>query len=365
MGEKIALIDTVKKPFYDEMLARISSIIDPAKIDYIISNHAEMDHTGALLQTIRSVKPEKVIASIKGAEALLKHYGPELKIQPVKSGDSLDLGTVHLMFEETRMVHWPDSMVTYMPEDKILFSQDAFGMHLASSERFADQIDSSVLYREAATYFANILMPLVVPISSRLDALTKTGWKFDIIAPDHGPIWRQNVSWIVNNYTQWLQRKPTNKAVIVFGTMWESTELMARAISDGLIEGGVRVSLMSVDKCFRSDVAAEVLDAGALFVGSPTLNNNIFPSVMDVLTYLKGLRPKNLIGAAFGSHGWSGEAPEQIAEVLRSMKVEMPEPPLKITYVPQENELIQCREFGIRMAKKLNNYIESYKNNRG
>ena len=352
MGDKVVLIDTVKAPFEGEMMARIASLIDPKRIDYIVSNHSEMDHTGCLRNTIRAVEPEKVFASAMGAKAIYEHFGMK-DIRAVADGESLDLGNMKLTFLETRMLHWPDSMVTYLDADKILFSQDGFGMHLAGGGRFADEIDEGILRNEAARYFANILMPFAPLVTKLLARIENLGIEISIIAPDHGPIYRENVGWITDLWGGFAEQKPTKKAVVLYDTMWGSTDRMARSIADGLIEGGASVELRRITASHRSDVATDILEAGALIVGSPTLNNNIFPPLADAMIYLKGLKPKNLIGAAFGSYGWSGEAVGHLEKMLEEMKVELVHEGIKIKYVPTDSDLSRCREMGIAIAEKL------------
>jgi len=353
MADKITLVDTVKAPFKEEMLARIASVIDSARIDYIISNHSEMDHSGCLPQVIDAVKPEKVFASIMGAKTLGDHFHMDQEIVAVKDGESLSLGNLNLTFLETRMLHWPDSMITYLAEDELLFSQDAFGMHLASGRRFADEIEDWLLEYEAAKYYANILLPFSPLITKLLERVAQLGLVIKTIAPDHGPIWRKETSRMPELYARWAAQKPTRKAVVVYDTMWQSTALMGRAIVEGLVAGGAIAKLMPLESCHRSEVVTEVLDAGALLVGSPTINNNMFPTVADLLAYLKGLKPQKLIGAAFGSYGWSGEAVEQIREILEAMKVNLVAEGLRIKYVPDEAALAQCVSLGISMAKRL------------
>ena len=353
MGDKITLVDTVKKEFYDEMMLRISSVVDPEKIDYIISNHSEMDHSGCLPKAIKKIKPEKVYASLMGQRALVNHFQFDPKmITVVGDGDTIDMGGRNISFVETRMCHWPDSMVSYLHEDKLLFSQDAFGMHLASFERFADEIDREILYYEGAKYFANILMHLSGVIEKTLDKVGGLGLEFDMIAPDHGPIWRtpEDIQYVLNNYVKWAAQKPTDKAIVLYDTMWESTEKMARAIGDGLNAKGMKAKLMKASTCHRSDVIAELLDAGALVVGSPTINNNIFPSLGDMMVYIKGLKPRNLIGAAFGSFGWSGEAPRHLHSMMEDMGINMVAGPQRINYVPDDADLAECADLGERVA---------------
>lgn len=359
LADKITLIDAVKAPFKDELLARIASIIDPEDISYIISNHSEMDHSGCLPEVIEAVKPEKVFASRVGVNTLYAQLHTDYGILPLKDGDALSLGNLNLSFVETKMLHWPDSMMTYLVEDNLLFSQDGFGMHLASGERFADEINDDILEHEAGKYYANILLPFSNLVIRLLDKVEKLGIKIDIIAPDHGPIWRQDIGRMLEFYSKWAAQKPTNKAVIVYDTMWESTATMARAISEGLAAGGTNVKLAPLKACHRSEVVAEILDAGALLVGSATMNNNMLPPVADVLTYLKGLKPRNLIGAAFGSYGWTGEAVGQINDILNAMKVELVSDGIKTRYVPDGDVLKQCFDLGTHVAAELTKICDS------
>ncbi|HPS93591.1 MAG TPA: FprA family A-type flavoprotein, partial [Deltaproteobacteria bacterium] len=302
---------------------------------------------------IREVSPEKVFASQVGAKTLKEHFAVEDEIVAVKDGEGLSLGNMNLSFMETRMLHWPDSMFSYLKEEKILFSQDAFGMHLATDERFADESRQDVLEYEAATYYANILLPYSPLILKLLDRVASSGLDIRIVAPDHGPVWRKDLPRALGLYRIWAEQEPTDKAVVLYHTMWHSTEHMARAIEEGLLAGGARVKVMSMGSFHRSDVVYETLDAGALVVGSSTLNNNMLPAMADVLTYLKGLRPKNLIGAAFGSYGWSGEAPSQIHDMLAEMKVTPVGEPIKARYVPDRDALLKCFELGKTMAEQL------------
>jgi flavorubredoxin len=353
LGEKVALIDTVKAPFQHELMARIASVIDPGRIDYVVSNHAEMDHSGCLPQVAARVKPEKVFASKMGLRALEAHFHDGVEVVEAADGQELDLGDCRLVFFETKMCHWPDSMVSYLREDELLFSQDAFGMHLASGERFDDELPDTLLAHEAAKYYANILLPLSGFVEKALAKLAGSGLSFRTIAPDHGPIWRKDAGGIVASYARWARQERVNKAVVVYDTMWQSTGVMARAIADGLSAGGSAVQVLPLSGAHRSDVATELLDAGALVVGSPTINGQIFPTVADVLCYLKGLRPKGLIGAAFGSFGWGGEAAKLLAGELDQMGVEQVAEPMKVKYVPDAAAVERCRELGLQLAAAL------------
>ena len=357
MADEITLIDTVKAPFMDEMLSRIKSVVDPSQIKYIISNHSEMDHTGCLPQMIDLIKPKKVFASAIGTKTLKELFHDQREITAVKNGETISLGNMELTFMETRMIHWPDSMFTYLAKDQLLFSQDAFGMHLATQERFADELPAANLEYEAATYYANIVLPYSPIVLKVLDKVMATGWSIKIFAPDHGPIWRKELDGIIELYKKWALQKPTAKAVVVYGTMWHSTEKMARAISEAIAGAGIGVKLLSMNETHRSEVVYEVLNAGALIVGSPTLNNNILPQMADVMTYLKGLKPANLIGAAFGSYGWSGESVKALEGLLKEMKVEIAADAVSVKNVPDSGVLERCSELGRTIAAELKRKI--------
>ncbi len=351
--KKTVLIDTTKKAFLDELLSRIASVMDPGKIDIIVSNHAEMDHSGCLPEVAALVKPEKILASEPGVQALAGHFGPDLKVQAVKDGEALDLGGLTLRFTATRMLHWPESMVTWSPEERILFAQDIFGSHLATCERFDDQVDESLLDWEAAKYFANILMPYAVIVAKGVEKLKSLGVKWKILATDHGPLWRSRIEDILENYLLWSEQRPTKKAVVLYETMWGSTEKMARAVAAGLIEGGASPKVMPLSGSHRSDVATEVLQAGALLVGAPTINAGMYPSLADTLTYLQSLKPKNLVGAVFGSYGWGPVGVKQAQANLAVMKVETVAEPLAVKFVPTPEDLMKCRDLGLKVARTL------------
>lgn len=359
LADKVTLIDTVKPPFKEEFLQRISSIIDPRQIKYIISNHSEKDHSGSIPAMIELIKPEKVITSVRGVENLSSHFHLHNVFSAVKDGESLSLGNMSLTFYETPMLHWPESQICYLKEERILFSQDGFGMHLATSERFDDQIDFNIMKEEASKYFANILLPYSPLVLKLIERIKKLGLSFDILAPAHGPIWRKYIPEIIKFYQEWALQKPTTKAIIIYDTMWHSTEKMAQVIGEGIVAGGGSVKILSMKTSHRSDIVTELLDAGALIVGSPTLNNNLLPTIADILTYIKGLKPKNLIGAAFGSYGWSGESIKQINNLLYEIGVELIGDGIAAKWVPEEDTLTKCFQLGLEIANQLKSKIKT------
>lgn len=350
LDEKIALIDAVKKEYADQLLSRISQIVDPARIDYVISNHTEMDHTGALAQVMQAVGSNTpLVCSRMGHKNLSAHFRNAWNYQTVQSQDVLSLGSRTLSFLETRMLHWPDSMFTYLAEDKILFSSDAFGQHYAGPEKYDDELGEAVM-PHARKYFANILLPYSDLILKLLEQVGRMGLEIRMICPDHGVIWRKQPEKIIEAYDLWSRQVPEKKALVVYDTMWHSTEKMAEAIVAGFIEAGVRARPIHIRSSHRSDIMAELMDARAIVVGSPTLNNGLFPTVSDFLTYMKGLRPKNRIGAAFGSYGWSGEAVKIVGRELEDARIQLADSGLKIAYVPDSEQLKQCADFGKKIA---------------
>lgn len=359
LGDKPILIDTVKEPFCPEMMARISSVIEPQKIAYIISNHAEMDHSGCLPQTIAAIQPEQVFASNMGVRALKAHFHFDIAIDAVDCQQTLTLGNSQFKFIETRMLHWPDSMFTYFVNDGVLFSQDGFGMHLAiqPQQLFADQNERKIMRYEAAKYFANIILPYSALVTKLLVAFSDLHLDVKLLAPDHGPLWRTaaDIDWIMELWRVWALQQRMQKAVIVYATMWDSTAKMAAAIAEGLHAEKVTAKLMPLATSHRSDVITELLEAGALIVGSPTINKQMFPTVADILCYLRGLKRQHLIGQAFGSYGWNGEAIEQIQTELQNMGVELVAEPVKVQYVPDDHCLQLCDDLGKEVARRLKN----------
>ncbi|OGR28565.1 MAG: MBL fold metallo-hydrolase [Desulfobacterales bacterium RIFOXYA12_FULL_46_15] len=353
LGEKNILIDTVKEKFSDELISNISKIINPENIDIVISNHTEMDHSGAIPKVLSLIGEEKPLYCSKmGAKNLKSHFNRDFNFKVVGTGDELKIGNRTFSFLETRMLHWPDSMFTYFKEGGILFSSDAFGQHYAGDKFFDDEIGDEII-PHARKYYANILLHFSPRVQALLKDVAKMNLKLNMICPDHGIIWRDNPSKIIGAYDKWSRQEPAKKVVIIFDSMWESTTKMARSITSGIESEDVHVRLMNTRKWHRSDIMTEIIDAGAIAVGSPTLNNSIFPVIADVMTYIKGLRPQNKIAVAFGSYGWSGEAVNILNREFAEMKLDIIDEGVKVQYVPDEDDLNRCFDLGVKIAKTL------------
>ncbi|MDP8229694.1 MAG: FprA family A-type flavoprotein [Candidatus Gorgyraea atricola] len=342
IDEKIVLVDTVKHYLFDEMLERIKKIVDPAKIDYIISNHTEMDHSGGLPRMMEIAKNATLVCSPNGAKGLKRHFKKDWDFKVVNSGDSINIGKRNLKFVCVPMVHWPDSMVTYVSEEKLLLSNDAFGQHIASDERFVDELKWDIIKEEAAKYYANIVLPYGQQVQKALEVVGSLD--IDMIAPSHGLIWRKKLKNIIDFYKKWSTNTCDKKAVIVYDTMWHSTEKMAHTIENAFKEKGINCTMKSLLTDHISDIMAEVLEAKYICVGSPTLNNGIMPTVSAFLTYMKGLAPKNRVGFAFGSYGWGGQSIGEIEKIFEACKFEQPLKGLKIQYIPDDKELEELKQ---------------------
>ena len=336
IDEKITLVDTVKSSMTCELIKRISSIVDPSKIDYIVVNHVEMDHSGALPEIMKLAPNAKIITSPNGSRGLEAHYRANWDYQIVKSGDSVNIGSRNIDFILTPMVHWPDNMVAYIPEEKILFSNDGFGQHLASSERFDDEYPVETIFAEAKKYYANIVLPYGVQVQGVLKAVE--GLNIEIIASSHGIIWRKHIDKIIEGYKAWSSNEVEKKVVIVYDSMWGSTKVMADAIYGAFESKGYKIVKKNLQKEHMSDIMTDIITAEYICVGSPTLNNNLLPGVAGFLSYLRGLAPKKRKAIAFGSFGWGGQSIDQVAEVLESSGFEVIEK-IKQKYIPSEEDL--------------------------
>jgi flavorubredoxin len=354
LDQKTVLVDTVRHTFGKELLRNVNDVISPEKIDYIIVNHVEMDHSSALPMMAEKAHNAMIIASQKGKEAIIAHYGDNFKIQTVKTGDELKLGDRTLKFVEAPMLHWPDSMFTYVVPDKILMPNDAFGQHLASSQRFDDEVDEHVLMEEATKYYANILMPFGSLITRKIQEVSQMGVAPAIIAPSHGIIWRSNPSRIVNAYLKWSEGKSRNKISIVYDTMWGSTDKMAMAIGEGAISKDVEVKMLKLRATDLTEVVTQILDSKAVIVGSPTLNNQMFPTLGYFLTYITGLKPKGKLWSFFGSYGWGGGAVRGMTEMAQKAGFEVHQPGIEVKYIPSAEDLEKCFELGQQIATESN-----------
>lgn len=353
IDDKVTLIDGVYGPFAGEMIGKIREIVPVEKIENIVVNHIEPDHSGALPELLKLCPKAKLYGTAKCKEGLQKQYFGNWDLQVVKTGDKLNIGKRTLTFIEAPMIHWPDSMFTYCAEEELLFPNDAFGQHYATSERFDDETDQCALMDETAKYFANILWPLSAIIARKIEEIQKLSLPIKMIAPSHGIIWRKDPAKAINAYLSWTKNETKRKAVIIYETMWGSTGMMARAIADGLIGAGVAVRLFDAATSDRTEVANQMLDAKAFVIGSSTHDNDMLPSIASFLELLKGFKPKGRIAAVFGSCGWAGGAITEIEKVLGEGGIELAAPSISVKYVPDGKELDLCRNLGAELAKKI------------
>ena len=350
VDEKVCLVDAVKAPFAEEFIDRIKSIIDPSKIDYIVVNHVEPDHSSALPQLMAVAPNAKVVLTAHGKTEVLKYYQQEYDFMVVKEGDSISLGQRNLSFIPLPMIHWPDSMACYLDGDNILFSNDAFGQHLCTSKRFDDEVDMYLALEEAGKYYANILMPFNKLVARALPKIKALDIK--IIAPSHGICWRGGIEEIFEKYEKWSNNNNDDKVIIVYDSMWGATEKMARMILDGVASTGVDASLYRVNKTELSEVMAQLLEAKGIIIGSSTHNNSVLKTIGGFLTYLQGLKPTGKLCSSFGAYGWAGGADKTLAEVLAKTDMEV-EPGLFVKWTPDKVEIDKCFEFGVAFGEKI------------
>jgi anaerobic nitric oxide reductase flavorubredoxin len=353
IDKKVALVDTVQHSFADEMIERIKEIVDPSKIDYIIANHVESDHSGSIAEILKLAPNATVVGTANCQKGLEKHYFGNWKFQTVKTGDTLSLGERTLTFLEATMLHWPDSMFTYIEKDALLLPNDGFGQHLATSKRFDDEVDQNILMWEAAKYYANILWPYSTLVTRKIEEVQKLGLKINMIAPSHGIIWRTDPMKIVKAYLKWAAGEAEKKVMIVYDTMWESTEKMAKAMLEGISSEGVEATLYRLPFSDEGDIIGELLETKGLLVGSATINNGVLPTVAPFLREMEGLRPRNKLAAAFGSYGWGGGATAAIEKSLKGAGMELAAPAMTVNWVPDKDELQKCYEYGREFAKKI------------
>ncbi len=356
VDEKIALIDSVKHPFADVLLKRISEIVDLSKIDYVISNHTEPDHSSSLPVIMSKLKPgTPLYCSPNGAKGLKRHYKEDWNFVEVRTGDTLDLGSRSLSFLETPMLHWPDSMMTFDESTGVLFSMDGFGQHLATAQRYDDEVNYDVLMYEAGKYYSNILTLFARVAVKTLTRVKESGLleKIRILAPSHGVIWRKHVGDIVQKYLDWSTGVADDRVLIIYDTMWKSTEKLALAMLEGVEREGMDAKLIRLTDNDKSDIMADVLSSKGLLIGSPTLNNNVFPKVAEFMIYMRGLRPLEKLGAAFGSYGWGGGATRFIKDEMEQAGIKVYEKDFRVKYVPDPEELVKAEEFGKEFARAV------------
>ncbi len=351
--EKTVLIDAVLGAFSRDFIEKIKSVVPPEKIDYIVVNHVEPDHTQALPEIMMLCPKAKIYCTQKCKEGLFRYYYGDWDFQIIKTGDELKLGRRTLKFIEAPMIHWPDSMFTYCPQEELLLPNDAFGQHYATSQRFDDEVSECELMDEAQKYYGNILWPLGTVILKKIEEIQKMNIPVKMIAPSHGIIWRKDPLKIINAYISWAKNTVKPKVVIVYETMWGSTEKMAKKIVDGLLESGIEVKLFDVAISDRSEIIKEMLEAKGFIFGSSTHDNDMLPGIAGFLEFLKGLKPKNRVTAVFGSFGWAGGAAKEIEGVLKEAGLEIAQESLGLVYAPDPADLNRCFDFGKAFASKI------------
>lgn len=353
IDEKITLIDTVKDYLFDEMISRIKEIIDPEKIDYVISLHTEMDHSGSVPKIMKFAKNAKLFASPNGVKGLKKHFHSLENIEACTEGSVLKLGKYSLTFYLEQMIHWPDNMAAYLNEEDIIFSSDAFGQHIASGFRWDDEYPYEILFHQLAKYYANIVLPYGARVTDFVNRAI-AGKNVKYVCPAHGIMFRGHIKELLASYTKWMTGETINKAIIVYDSMWHSTEAMANALQRGLEDNGVVSELRNLNYNHISNIMTDILEAKIIAIGSPTLNNNMMPTVASFTTYMKGLSPHNRTGFAFGSYGWSGEGVSQVDNMLKSLKEwSVPFQAKKVQYIPTKEDLEEMYNIGVSLANSV------------
>lgn len=352
---KTALIDTVWQPYDREFVARLKEEIDLKQIDYIIANHGEIDHSGALPELMREIPNTPIYCTANGARILKAHYHEDWNFVTVKTGDSLNLGDSSLVFVEAPMLHWPDSMFTYMTSENVLFSNDAFGQHYASELLYNDLVDQAELKREALKYYANILTPFSLLVTKKINEVLSLNLPVSMICPSHGVIWRDDPTQIVKQYLEWADSYQENQITLVYDSMWESTRAMAEAIMRGIqqTDKSVTLKLFNAAKEDKNDIIAEIFKSTAVLIGSSTINNGILHSIGGLLEMIRGLKFMGKKAAAFGSYGWSGEAVKQIGERLTASGFTLVDEGFRSMWVPDTAAEEACVYYGKQFAEKI------------
>jgi anaerobic nitric oxide reductase flavorubredoxin len=351
--EKTVLVDTVWGPFQDQLIENIREVVDPAKIDLVVANHAELDHSGTLPAVMRHAPQATVIVSKRGQESVEGHFHQPWNFKAVRTGDRISIGRNELIFIEAPMLHWPDSMFTYLSGQNILMPNDAFGQHYAHAFRFNDEVNQEELYEEALKYYANILTPFSNMVLKKIDEVLALNLPVSMIAPSHGIIWRQEPLQIVTKYQEWAKQTPDRSAFIIYDSMWDGTRQMAEAIGAGLAIEGIPYKTFYLPTSDRNDIVTEIFKAKAIIVGSPTFNQGLLPTITPILEDLKGLRFQNKIGAAFGCYGWSGESVKLIEEHLQKCQIPLMAEGILAKWQPKPEDLDRCQEMGRTVANAI------------
>ena len=353
--QKTVLIDTVWKPFDEEFVNQLKKVVDLRSIDAIICNHNEIDHSGGLTELMREIPNTPIYCTANGEKILRGHYHQDWNYINVKTGDTLNIGDSDLVFVEAPMLHWPDTMFTYMTGENILFSNDGFGQHYATESLFNDLADQGELMTEALKYYANILTPFSSQVTRKIEEILDLGLPVDLICPSHGVIWRDNPLQIVKAYQNWAANYQENQITLVYDTMWESTRKMAEAIARGIesADPSVKVKLFNAAHADKNDIISEVFKSKAILVGSPTINGGILHSIAGLLEMIRGLKFRNKKAAAFGSYGWGGESVRQINDALAKGGFSVVTDGFRTTWVPDDTALAACEAFGGAFVDKI------------
>ncbi|MBN1038358.1 MULTISPECIES: anaerobic nitric oxide reductase flavorubredoxin [Clostridium] len=353
--EKTVLIDTVWTPFTTEFITNLKKEVDIQKIDYIVMNHSEVDHSGALVELMKEIPNTPIYCAKNGVRILKGLYHQDWNFVEVKTGDTLDIGKHKLTFIEAPMLHWPDTMFTYLSGENILFSNDGFGQHYASELMYNDKVDQSELYHEALKYYANILAPFNRQVAKKIEEILNLNLPIDMICPSHGIIWRDNPMQIINKYAEWANEYAENQITIIYDSMWNATRRMAECITEGITSNNkdVVVKIINSGKTDKNDVIVEAFKSKIILLGSSTINNGILASTASILEMIKGFKFKGKKGAAFGSYGWSGESIKLITEELEKAGIKTINSGIRELWTPDEEALERCREFGKNIAEEL------------
>jgi len=352
--EKTVLVDTVWSPYRDEFVENLEKEIGLQSIDMIVINHMEPDHGGSLGYLMSKISKDiPIYCSKNGADIIKRHFHEDWNFQIVKTGDSVNIGKYDLVFVEMTMLHWPDSLMTYVKGAKLALSNDAFGQHFSGPGFFNDEVDNCELYQEAIKYYANILTPYSLLIKKKVEQIQAMNLEIDMIAPAHGIIWRENPMQIIEKYYEWCQDYKEDFVSIVYDTMYDSTKTMAEAIGQGLMEQGIKIKIFNASTTDRSDLITELFKSKGIIIGSCTVNNTVLRPIISLLEEIKTLKLKGKLAAGFGSFGWSGEAAGMISKKLEASGLKVPLQPLQFKYRPTEDEINQCKDYAKSLAKFL------------